>query len=121
MFVATCKGHLTKDPERKYDDKRKNEKGYEGFVVFSIGVNIAKDKSEFVSCIAHGKTANFVEKYFGKGDAIFVAGDITGVNLYKNKDKKVGRTIKMTINRCDFASSSTSADVEDDLEDVEIE
>ena len=84
MNMIIIQGRLTRDPElttsqsgtemAKYtvavDDRRKDEK-----------------KTNFFSCVAFGKAAAFVAKYYHKGDGIIVTG-----RMDSNKSQKDNHT-----------------------------
>ena len=63
-------GRITKDPELKYTNS--------GTAVtsFTIAVNRQKkdDPADFINCVAWKNTAEFVSKYFGRGQMIAVVG-----------------------------------------------
>lgn len=54
---------------------------------FTIAVKRAfkKDESDFLNCIAFGKTAEIIGQYFFKGNMIGITGSIRN-NNYKKKD-----------------------------------
>lgn len=54
---------------RKYGDNK-------NFVTNTIAISEAKDKTEFVSVTAFGKTAEVLYKYVKKGDMVLVEGSI---------------------------------------------
>lgn len=64
-------GNICRDPELRYSDNGTP------FVNFSIGQKIYKMKKEedqFIDIKAYGKTAEFICKYFQKGDKVVVEG-----------------------------------------------
>ena len=65
-------GRLTKAPELKQTNSGKSVCG------FSIAVDrrFDREKTDFLSIVAWGKTAEFVCNYFHKGDAIGIDGHI---------------------------------------------
>ena len=71
-------GNLTKDPELE----TKNEKS---ICKFSIANNDHKGEVTFVDCVAFGKTAEFVQKFFQKGKSIIIK------TRYK-QDRRVDKT-----------------------------
>jgi single-strand DNA-binding protein len=87
MNIVILEGRLTADPELNY-------KGGENASVsapFNVAVNRTyknaegKYDADFIRCVAFGKSAEFLGKYFHKGDPIQVQGNIhTG--SYVNKD-----------------------------------
>ena len=80
-------GRLTRDPEIKYS----TGENANAVARFSIAVNrrfknaAGEYEADFPSCVAFGKTAEFVDKWFNKGDLIGVVGRIQ-TGSYTNKD-----------------------------------
>lgn len=79
-------GRLTRDPEVRYSQNGNNT----AVAHFSVAVNrrYAKEgeqTADFISCVAFGKTAEFIERYFHKGNAIGITGRIQ-TGSYTNKD-----------------------------------
>ena len=70
MNKVILMGRMTKDPELKYTNS--------GTAVtsFTIAVNRQKkdDPADFINCVAWKNTAEFVSKYFGRGQMIAVVG-----------------------------------------------
>lgn len=69
---ATLIGRLTKAPELK---KTQNDKSVCNFTI-AVDRRFDREKTDFLSIVAWGKTAEFVCSYFHKGDAIGVSGRI---------------------------------------------
>nr|DAD58485.1 MAG TPA: Single strand binding protein [Caudoviricetes sp.] len=78
---AILNGRLTKTPELKQTNSGKSVCG------FTIAVDRSRDreKTDFVPIVAWGKTAEFVNQWFGKGDLITIVGHIE-VRSYDDKD-----------------------------------
>lgn len=66
-------GRLTKDPELKYTPG-------DGTAICRITVAVArafkKDETDFINCVAFGKTGETIAQYFAKGRQIALAGNI---------------------------------------------
>lgn len=83
MNSVQLTGRLTRDPEVRYTD------GGSTIARFTLAVN-RRFKSEsgpdadFISCVAFGKTAEFIEKYFTKGRKMDLNGRIQ-TGSYTNK------------------------------------
>ena len=78
-------GHLTRDVDFKYSTT--------GTAIANFGIAVnsgTKDKPEvyFGECVAFGKTAEFISKYFSKGAAIFIEGRL---KLEQWEDKNTGK------------------------------
>ena len=76
-------GRLTRDPEL-----RTTPSGV-SVTSFSIAVNrrFSKDQTDFINCVAWRQTAEFVTKYFAKGNMIAVVG-----SLQTGRFEKEGQT-----------------------------
>lgn len=93
-------GRLTADPELKtFGD---------GAVVcnFTVAINrpVAKGEhpeADFVRCVAWRQTAEFLEKYFGKGDRVGIEGRIQ-VRNYETKDGEKRTATEVQVERIAF-------------------
>ena len=95
-------GRLTKDTELRTN-------GNATVCRFSVAVDRAWKKegeptADFISCVAFGKTAEFVDKYFGKGSKIVIEGEWR-TGSYTNKDGQKVYTNDCVVNRVEFAES----------------
>lgn len=78
-------GRLTKDPEIRITQEQKTVGR------FTMAINRYKQDADFINCVAFGKQAELLEKYFRKGDRIGVAGSIK-TGSYEKDGKKVYTT-----------------------------
>ena len=78
---AILNGRLTKAPELKQTNNGKS------VCSFTIAVDRSRDreKTDFIPIVAWGKTAEFVNQWFGKGDLITIVGRIE-VRSYDDKN-----------------------------------
>lgn len=95
-------GRLTKDTELRTN-------GNVTVCRFNVAVDRAWKKegeptADFISCVAFGKTAEFVDKYFGKGSKIVIEGEWR-TGSYTNKDGQKVYTNDCVVNRVEFAES----------------
>ena len=67
--VILCGRTCSEWKTRKYGDNK-------SFVTNTLAIKEGKDKSEFVSITAFGKTAELLYKYVKKGDMVLVEGSI---------------------------------------------
>ncbi len=82
-------GRLVRDVDIRYTD------GGTSVSRFTVAVNRRfgkTDEADFISCVAFGKTAEFVEKYFGKGQRIGLTGRIQTGSYTKNEGTKIYTT-----------------------------
>ena len=102
MNHVTLHGRISRDPEIKT-----TQSGTQ-FARLSIAVDrITKAgeerKADFIPCLAWGKTAEFIGKYFTKGQEILAEGRIQ-TGSYEKDGKKV-YTTDVVIDRVEFCGS----------------
>lgn len=106
MNIIAISGRLVRDPEL-----RRSQSG-KAVTSFTIAVDRpgVKDKTDFIDCVAWEKKAEFVSRYFHKGQRIEVSGIITSRTYEKD-----GQNRKAVEVRCDqvfFGDSKKSDDAE---------
>lgn len=104
LNVVILMGRLTAEPELKH-----TQSGL-AFVRFSVAVdrgfknNNGEQQTDFISCVSWDKQAEFIEKYFHKGDMIAIEGSIkTGSYTDQNGQKRY--TTDVSVNRVSFTGS----------------
>ena len=99
-------GRFTRDPEIKYT----TGENATATARFSLAVNRRfKNKegnydTDFINCVAFGKTAEFIEKYFTKGMAIGITGRIQ-TGSYTNKEGQKVYTTDVVVEETEFVES----------------
>jgi single-strand DNA-binding protein len=105
MNKAILLGRLTKDPEVRYS-QGENSTANARFTL-AVDRRFKKDgeqNADFISCIAFGKTAEFVEKYLKHGTKIATTGRIQ-TGSYTNKDSVKVYTTDVVVEEVEFAES----------------
>ena len=126
MNNVSLVGRLTRDPEIKVSASGSS------YARFAIAVDRRKkdDGADFINIIAFGKTSEFIEKYFRKGQRIGIAGRIQ-TGSYDGKDGKKVYTFDVIADNVEFVESKSATgpasatpanadgfvNVPDDLED----
>ena len=106
-------GRLTRDPEIRYSQGENAT----ATARFSVAVNRRFKNAEgnydadFINCVAFGKSAEFVEKYFKKGMAIGLTGRIQ-TGSYTNKDGQKVYTTDVVVEEQEFAESKGNGSTE---------
>lgn len=107
MNKTTITGRLGRDPELKT-----GQTGAE-YCTFSVAVDRRKTdkdeekKTDWFRCVAFGKTAVFVDKYFKKGDGIEIIGRMEN-SPYKDKDSdKVRDSWQLLVELIEFPKGKT--------------
>lgn len=67
--------------------------------------------ADFINCKAFGKTAEFIGKYFDKGNRIGLTGSIQ-TGSYKNKDGNTVYTTDVIVNEVEFVESKGNKNTE---------
>lgn len=100
-------GRLTRDPEVRTSQ--------EGTLVarYTLAVNKADNKADFVRCVTFGKSAEFVEKYLHKGIKIAIEGRIQTGSYTDDTGRKV-YTTDVIVNQHEFVESKEAAERNED-------
>lgn len=72
--------------------------------------------ADFIRCVAFGKRADFIAKYFAKGQRALVSGRWQ-TGSYENKDKETVYTNDCYISQIEFADSKKSSDYAEGFDD----
>lgn len=110
MNKVNLVGRLTHDPDIKYSAKADAT----AIANFSVAVTRRFKNSEgnyeadFIRCLAFGKTAEFIGKYFNKGSAIGITGHIQ-TGSYTNKDGQKVYTTDVVVEDAEFVESRNTA------------
>lgn len=95
-------GRLTKDPELKYTPG-------DGTAICRITVAVArafkKDETDFINCVAFGKTGETIAQYFTKGRQIALAGNIR-TGSYQAQDGTKMHTTNVIIENFEFVGNN---------------
>lgn len=101
------KGRLAADPEIRYSQ------GEEAMAVASFAVAVSrgykkenKEVTDFINCRAFRKTAEFMSKYFKKGQEILVEGQLH-IDTYEDKGEKK-KSIYVSVISVEFCGSKES-------------
>lgn len=110
MNKVILMGRLTRDPEVRYT-QGDNASAVARFSL-AIDRRFKKDGdhiADFISCVAFGKTGEFIEKYGHQGTKFVVEGRIQ-TGSYTNKDGQKVYTTDVVVEQVEFAESKASAD-----------
>ena len=101
---AILNGRLTKAPELKQTQNGKS------VCSFTIAVDRSRDreKTDFIPIVAWGKTAEFVNQWFGKGDLITIVGRIE-VRNYEDKNGNKRTATEIIAEEVLFGGSKNTA------------
>ena len=105
-------GRLSKDVELRH-----SQDGKTAIARTNIAVDrkIKKDgdpEADFFNLIAFGKTAEFLDKYFRKGNRIAIVGRVENDN-YTDKDGRKVYGTRVIVEECEFAESKANSSTGD--------
>lgn len=110
MNKVEITGRLTRDAEIRYAGIENKT----AIASFTVAINRKfTEGTDFIDCKAFGKTAEFIEKYFGKGMKIEVCGRIQK-DSYTNKDGKNASITYVVAEDVDFAESKRAEEIDRD-------
>ena len=75
-------GRLIREPELKHTTQGTP------VIDFSLALNKGEGKADFFECKAWRNTAEFISRYFRKGDGIGIVGHLTSRSYEKNGEKR---------------------------------
>lgn len=111
MNKAALIGRLTRDPDVRYSQ------GGEPMAIarFTLAVDrrTKNRDADFISCVAFGKSGEFVEKYFHKGMKVAVIGRIQ-TGSYDSKDGHKVYTTDVVCEELDFCESKQKQNADAD-------
>lgn len=111
----TIMGRLTKDPEIRTTQTGKHVE------LFTLAVDrdFDREKTDFFSCTAWGKTAEFIDTHFRKGQLMVVQGQMQS-RAYKDRDGNNRTVWEVNVSNVYFAESKkTAPDVFEEIADDE--
>ena len=114
MNIVMLIGRTTADPEVRYTQGEKSM----AVARFSLAVDrrFKKDgeqATDFINCVAFGKTAEFFEKYIHKGVKIAIQGRIQTGSYEKDGQKRY--TTDVIVEQVEFAESKQAKNTQDDF------
>ena len=110
MNKVILMGRLTRDPDVRYS----NGEQATAVARFTLAVDrrVARRDGEqtadFIGCVAFGRTAEFVEKYFRQGMRMVISGRIQ-TGSYTNKDGQRVYTTDVVAENVEFAESKNAS------------
>ena len=107
MNKVILMGRLTRDPEVRYSQGETST----AVARFTLAVDrrFRRDdaSTDFIGCVAFGKNAEFIEKYFRQGTKALITGRIQ-TGSYTNRDGQKVYTTDVVVEDQEFAESKNS-------------
>ena len=112
MNKVILMGRLTRDPEIRYSQSENST----AVARFTLAVDrrfkrdgANEQSADFISCVAFGRTAEFMERYTRQGTKLVVEGRIQ-TGSYTNKDGNKVYTTDVVVEDQEFAESKAVSD-----------
>lgn len=113
MNSVNLVGRLCADPELKVTQSGKNYTRFRLAVDRSYVKSGEERQSDFFSIIAWNKTAEFVSKYFSKGDRIGITGTLRADN-YTAQDGTKRESVEVWVDNAEFVDSNKKTNNQSD-------
>ena len=109
MNKVILMGRLTRDPEVRYS-QGENATAVARFTL-AVDRRFRRDdaSTDFIGCVAFGRNAEFIEKYFRQGTKALITGRIQ-TGSYTNRDGQKVYTTDVVVEQVEFAESKASGD-----------
>jgi len=114
MNQSFLMGRLTRDPEIRYG-KGEDELAIANFrlaVNRPYRKNDEDDATDYFSCTAFGRLAEFAERYLRQGIKVLVTGSLRNEN-YTNRDGEKVYSVRLVLSNIEFAESKNANQDED--------
>lgn len=108
LNTVVLMGRLTAAPELKTTASGTNVTSFTLAVDRRYQSQNGEKKTDFISCVAWRSTADFITKYFNKGDLIAVIGEIQTRN-YEDKNKNKRTAVEVIVNEASFCGGKNNS------------
>ncbi|MDO4474352.1 MAG: single-stranded DNA-binding protein [Eubacteriales bacterium] len=112
MNKVILMGRLTRDPDVRYSAGENST----AVARFTLAVdrrfrrnNDGEQTADFIGCVAFGRNAEFVERYFRQGMKVAITGRIQ-TGSYTNRDGQRVYTTDVVVEEQEFAESKAASD-----------
>lgn len=107
MNTIMLKGRLTRDPEVRYTQN--NAAVTQLTMAVDRYTKAGEEKlADFIDCVSFGSTAEFIGKYFKKGQEILVIGRLQ-IDSYTDKEGNTRRKTNVIISQVEFCGSKAES------------
>ena len=107
MNKVVLMGRLTRDPDIRYTQQQMCAARFTLAVDRRFKKDGEQQTADFISCVAFGKTGEFIEKYCHQGTKLVVEGRIQ-TGSYTNRDGNKVYTTDVVVEQAEFAESKST-------------
>lgn len=113
MNICILIGRLVRDPELKITNSGKAVCSFSVAVDRGFKDQDGNKQTDFIDCVAWGKTAENLATYMSKGSQVAVDGRLQ-VRSYEAQDGSKRKAVEVVAERIEFIGSKPKAPAEDD-------
>lgn len=106
MNCISIMGRMVADPKAQVTNSGKDVASFR--IAVDRGVVDGERKADFFDCVAWGKTATFIDKYFHKGSMIALTGRLQS-RQWEDKNGQKRATIEIVADRAYFCGGKEGA------------
>lgn len=107
-------GRITADVELKTTTSGKS------VCSFTVAISRDKENTDFIPCVAWGTTAEFVSKYFHKGSAICIRGELR-TRSYEDRNGQKRTAYEVLAERAMFVESKEKTEQTETYEQIPVD
>lgn len=100
MNTTALLGRLVGTPELRVTSSNKK------VISFTLAVRRTKEITDFIDCVAWEHNAEFITKYFEKGQLMAATGHIT-TRTYEDKNGNKRKAVEVVVDSVDFAGEKS--------------
>jgi|LSQX01.2.fsa_nt_gb single-strand DNA-binding protein len=115
MNTISLIGNMAYDPELK---QTQTEKSVTKFTI-AVKDKFNRDKTDWIDCVAWGKTAELCAEYLKKGNKVGVVGRLS-TRTYENKDGKNVKVYEVVVSDVTFLTSRQNREQSNDTDSENI-
>ena len=104
MNKVILMGRLTRDPELRYTPSNVATCSFSVAVDRRYKSSDGTTPADFINCVAWRNTAEFISKYFVKGNRILIRGELQ-VRSYEDKNGEIRYVTEVVANDAEFCES----------------
>lgn len=108
LNVVVLMGRLTANPELRTTNSGISVTSFSVAVNRNYAKQGQENDTDFINCVAWRNNAEFITKYFAKGQMIAVQGSLRQ-NSYTDKDGNKRNTYDVQVDRVDFCGSKNES------------
>lgn len=109
MNLVVLRGRLTNAVELRYTQSQKAVASFSLAVDRDFAQTGENREADFFNCVAWGKTAEFIQKYFDKGDMALVSGRMQNRSYEKDGQKRT--VTEVIVDRVNFCGGKKDKEV----------